>query len=81
MQASHIKAVFLRLMVQIDYIAGIIEDNRGITFFTTDNKNGIFASVHNDGIGCRFVHTKLKSKIVIHAGLLPTDTLHHPAGQ
>jgi hypothetical protein len=40
-------------MVQIDYITGIIEDNRGITFFTMDNKNGIFASVHNDGIGCR----------------------------
>jgi predicted HTH transcriptional regulator len=37
--------------------------------------------IPNNGIGCRFVHTKLKSKIVIHAGLLPTDTLHHPAGQ
>ena len=43
----------------------IIKDNRGITFLTADNKNRTLASADNDGIGGRFVYTKLKSKIVI----------------
>lgn len=81
MQASRIKAVFL-LPNGTDRVHHWgIENNRGIIFFTMDNKNGIFTSVDNDGIGGRYVHTKLKSKIVIQDCFLPIDTLHHPAGQ
>lgn len=35
----------------------------------------------NDGVGSRIIHTEQEIKIVVHCGLLPTDTLHHPAGQ
>lgn len=49
------KGCFHCQMVQIDCNTWIIEDNRGITFLTTDNKNRIFTSVDNDGIGCEFV--------------------------
>jgi hypothetical protein len=59
----------------------IIEDNGGIAFLTTDNKNGVFAGVDNDGICGRFVHTEKEIEIVIHGGLLPTDILHHPRGR
>ena len=57
-----------------------LEDNRRITFLTTDNENGIFAGIDNDGICDRFVHTKHKIKIIVHGGLLPTDILHHLTG-
>ena len=65
----------------MDNITWIVKDDCGIEFLAEDDKNRILTSVDNDGIGCRFVHTKLEIKNVIHDGLLPTDILHHPAGQ
>lgn len=54
---------------------------RKITFLTTNNKNGVLVGVDNDGICGRFVHIEQEIKIVVHGSLIPTDTLHRPAGQ
>lgn len=67
--------------VQIYNIIRFFKDNGRITFLTTDNKNGILTNIDNDGVGSRIIHTEQEIKIVVHCGLLPTDTLHHPAGQ
>ncbi len=34
----------------------------GLRAYLHHKKNGVFTSVHNDGIGCRFVYTELKRK-------------------
>ena len=57
------------------------QNNRGITFLTADNKNGILASINNDGVRSRIIHTKLEIKIVSHDALLPKDISHYPTGQ
>lgn len=44
-------------------------------------KCAILTNIDNDGVGSRIIHTEQEIKIVVHCGLLPTDTLHHPAGQ
>lgn len=49
----------------------VIADAGGIILLTTDNKNGVFAGVDNDGVCSRFVHTKLKINIIVQGWLLP----------
>lgn len=51
-----------------------IKNNGGITFLTTDNKNGVLAGIDKDGVCGRRIHTKLKIKIIVHGVLLPKDT-------
>jgi len=35
-----------------------------------DNKNGVLAGIDNGGVCGRFIHTKLKIKIIVHGDLL-----------
>lgn len=55
--------------------------NGGITFLARDNENGVLSSIDDNRVCGRFIHTEPEIKIVIHGSLLPTDTLHHPAGR
>lgn len=45
------------------------------------NENGVLSSIDDNRVCGRFIHTEPEIKIVIHSSLLPTDTLHHPAGR
>lgn len=72
---------FLCQPVQIYSIIRVIEDDGGITFLATDNKNCVFTGVDDNGVCSRFVHTELEIKIVIHGSLLPSDILHHLRGR
>lgn len=75
------KRFFLRQLVQIYNIIWLLEDNAGVAFLTTDNKNGIFANIDKNGVGTRLIHTEQEIKIVVHDGFLPKDILHYPRGQ
>lgn len=81
MQAGHTAEVFsLPASKDTQHHSGH-QNNGGITFLTTDNKNRVLAVIDNDGVCGRRIHTKLKIKIIVHVTLLPTDILHHPRGQ
>ncbi len=67
--------------VKKDNITWIVKGDCGIAFLAGDSKNTVLTSVDNDGIGCRFIHTKLEIKNVTHDGHLPTNILHHQASQ
>lgn len=68
-------------MVKLNKIIRVNKGNREITFHATDNKNRVLFSIDNDGVGGRLMHVKLKIKIVVRGGLLPTDIWHHPKDQ